>query len=594
MKNNSQVLKYIYRGAYWAAFVPTLTSFLGNFVGTLIVGNKLGTASLATAGLIYPLNLLFVASGSLFGQGGVLTSSKLIGKGEHKKAKEAYTVAYVSTLLFCILSAVIFIMMLPFLLKFMMVPTQMYDNAYRYGVITLATGIFAAGTILTTGFLRLDGLNKEIVFFNMLNPVITIVVSIVMIIYMDFGIEGLAVAVAFGNGVTFFGMAYTLVAKGESVKFVRVKVIAFFKFTGQTIINGIAAASDEIAVLISMPLVNAIIIREYGEVALSAYSAYNPIQGLCLCLIVANSQALTPLLGVFTSEHDSESSNQLLKMSLRRGLLTTIPTGIIICLLAKPICILFGLGDAVSLKYAVPLIMICVLKIPLAMISNSFINVHNAFGNVVISNVLNVGKMGGFLVPTVYILSSAFGINGVWHSFWVCEVVTILVALVYGLIRSKMNPNLSKVWLVDNEYVLKGKFMSFSCNADTNDIVRCASEVDAFCHENCLIPSRSILISLAVEEMLSLIAANSLTEKDGFMNTRVVVYEDEVILRIRNGGLDFNPLDYYYLSKKEDGNYTIDDMLALDDKLGIKMVHDTARDIDYRRTFGINNLTVTL
>ena len=152
--------------------MPALTSFLGNFVGTLIVGNRLGPVSLATAGLIYPLNLLFVASGSLFGCGGVLTGSRLIGKGEHHKAREAYTAAYTATLLFCVVSAVVCIAALPGPLKVMLVPVETYDNAYRNGIITLSTGFCTAGMLLTASFLKLDGLHKEIIFYAVLTPVI--------------------------------------------------------------------------------------------------------------------------------------------------------------------------------------------------------------------------------------------------------------------------------------------------------------------------------------------------------------------------------------------------------------------------------------
>ena len=66
-----------------------------------------------------------------------------------------------------------------------------------------------------------------------------------------------------------------------------------------------------------------------------------------------------------------------------------------------------------------------------------------------------------------------------------------------------------------------------------------------------------------------------------------------IVMRIRYNGKKFNPIDYYE-SKKKSGDNTLEDMLDLDDSMGIKMIIDVCEVVDYRTTFGLNNLMMLL
>jgi anti-sigma regulatory factor (Ser/Thr protein kinase) len=92
-------------------------------------------------------------------------------------------------------------------------------------------------------------------------------------------------------------------------------------------------------------------------------------------------------------------------------------------------------------------------------------------------------------------------------------------------------------------------------------------------------------ISLAIEEMLVLIRGQSLMGDDGAtINVRVLIEENTVILRVRNGGKNINPMDYARnAGETEETNV-----------FGIKILLALARNIDYRNTFGVNNTTILL
>ena len=95
-----------------------------------------------------------------------------------------------------------------------------------------------------------------------------------------------------------------------------------------------------------------------------------------------------------------------------------------------------------------------------------------------------------------------------------------------------------------------------------------------------------------MEEMMMSIKDHCFDENsDESMDVRILIIKKfndvMIVLRIRNGGKLFNPLDYY---EKLQG----DDPLAMGDALGIAMIIKAADAIYYKTTFGINNLTVII
>ena len=143
-----------------------------------------------------------------------------------------------------------------------------------------------------------------------------------------------------------------------------------------------------------------------------------------------------------------------------------------------------------------------------------------------------------------------------------------------------------------------------------------STRISGFCEENELDPQRSMLISLSLEEMLISIKNHVFPQDDTqSISIRILIIPDpdpektdSIILRIRCSGTPFNPIAYYEQQKsqavpdpmlmpEDDGLDldSLDDLLSgLDDSLGIAMIVQAAPAVDYKTTFGVNNLTIIL
>ena len=170
----------------------------------------------------------------------------------------------------------------------------------------------------------------------------------------------------------------------------------------------------------------------------------------------------------------------------------------------------------------------------------------------------------------------------------------------------RRHPELRGILLLERRHEEDGKFISFSVHTTPDEILDASRRISAFCEENQLDPERSMLISLSLEEMLMSIKEHCFPEnEDQTFSIRILLMpgqtpdRPDIVLRIRCGGVPFNPIDYYERHRAETVSAgemdELDGLLeGLDDSLGIAMIVAAAPVVDYKTTFGVNNLTILL
>ncbi len=127
-------------------------------------------------------------------------------------------------------------------------------------------------------------------------------------------------------------------------------------------------------------------------------------------------------------------------------------------------------------------------------------------------------------------------------------------------------------------------FASFACAPMSEAVVACSQQVAAWCESHGMDGRRSYLVPLAVEEM----AANAV--EHGFAKTKhpaidvklILKHDGTLMLRMRDNGAAFNPMDL--------------DLSAADpcSAVGIRMLRQGVREVEYQNTVGLNNVVVTL
>lgn len=131
---------------------------------------------------------------------------------------------------------------------------------------------------------------------------------------------------------------------------------------------------------------------------------------------------------------------------------------------------------------------------------------------------------------------------------------------------------------MDNELEQSGKVINFSVKGEAEEICEASSKITFFCEENGMLPKQVMRISLAMEEIMTLITTVNTSEKVEF-DLRVYSLSEKIGIRIRYSGKEFNPL--YYEAGEEEDMY-----------MGIRLIENMVEHTMYYRTFGMNMVQI--
>ena len=147
----------------------------------------------------------------------------------------------------------------------------------------------------------------------------------------------------------------------------------------------------------------------------------------------------------------------------------------------------------------------------------------------------------------------------------------------------RRNRNLDALLL--DRSLLPEKEISFSVENTVDAAVFASEKISGFCESAGLDARRAMRVSLALEELLSVILQYCLHGgRRSYVDIRIFAAGDGVYLRFRWAGRIFDPLRWY------EDNRSDPEMAG--STLGVKLIAAQAREISFRETFGTNNLLV--
>jgi Na+-driven multidrug efflux pump len=575
-----------------ASMTALFLGTLGQIVSAIIVGNRLESAALSVMAVALPVQFLFSMSGALLGVGGTAVCARSIGKGRFEECHRAFTLTYLLLVLIAALFASILFVFIDPLVRFLGAGPEIFENTKRYVTILIAGGVCSMSIYPAFNLLRLDGRSGSsvLVFFSM--ALVNVLLGVALLFGLRIGVEAAAIAAVASSAVSGGFGAALLFTRSRNFRFI---LPGFTKKAGRRdygfeiardiFILGSPSAMEYLCNLTCVIALNKLIAGSFGLSALSSFKLIDSLKSFALIFIFGAAGPIIQFVGVFDTEKDSKSIRQLLAQVFKWGVLFVFVYVALCEVFAPNIAVLFGMASPETLAAAVPAIRIFAASLVLALINIVLVCVYQAGGMPLLANIITLSRLLIWIVITAPLLSARIGVTGIWYSFPVAESLALFTAVMLSLFYRRKNKYLSPVLLINTEAEKKGIYKSFSVRNIPESITQSSEGITEFCEQNSMSPKLTMAISLAIEEMLVVIREYSLPGiDDAVMNVRVLIADRMVILRIRNGGRAFNPVEH---AEKAGEDKKMDLM-------GIKIIMTMAEKIDYRNTFGINNTTVLL
>ena len=166
-------------------------------------------------------------------------------------------------------------------------------------------------------------------------------------------------------------------------------------------------------------------------------------------------------------------------------------------------------------------------------------------------------------------------------------VVCLLTVLIYSRVRNRRFPaNMEQLMVIPDDFGA-GPDARIDISVQSMDQVLTVSKrVTEFCRRRGIDERRVYLASLCMEEMAGNIVEHGFTKdkKRHSIDIRVVHKDDDIIMRIRDDCVPFNPRERREITDPRD----------ILKNAGICIVYQIAKSVEYQNLLGLNVLTMRI
>lgn len=572
LNQSSEFLQKAFRMAVVPGMVSYLSSNLALLADGVLVGRSVGVDGLAAVSLSTPIVLLISLIGGFLSCGAETLCSRALGNSNEKQAQRIYSSQIALMLVFSLIfTAVGLLLMKPITSLLCDDDPVLFGLVYDYSRVYILGAPAMFFTFPPFWFLPLDGKNKSMTAMTLIMGIGNILLDILFLSVFGMGVRGAALASVLSAGAAAaFGMIRLHTGKhtfGLSMAFPK----------GKEWGNYIAAGSPEaftnlFQALRVLTVNNILLSMSGGNLLVAQFSVVNAMVSVADAVTVGVPQSGTAILGVYCGEHDNPSTRILLRQQVRIG---------VICCAALGMLIGFG-SPGIEWAYQVGNLRIPLSMLSLSLIPSLLINIltsyYRAYGRSMLANILIALRTYVFCVISLRTFT-------VLHiTPWLFQVAEVLLTLLLwaGLTwviwrKEKKKKSISRWLLADTKLEDNGNSINFSSPSDEQAICEASEKIGEFCGNNQMAPKQTMRVSLALEEMMALITQMN-PEAGLNFDVRVFALESVIGIRIRYGGISFNPLSSEY---EDDDRF-----------MGIRMVCSLVEETVYQWTFGVNSLLI--
>jgi putative MATE family efflux protein len=587
MEDNDILINKCFRKYLFPSILALLGGNISIMIDNIIAGSVIGSDALAATSLVYPVFFIWTTLGMLVNAGAASLASVAIGKNDKKTTNRLFTLAILLSLVLGGMVSVLTTVFLAPLTRSLGADGNLYGMVYDYCRILCPGGLGIILLYLPLNFFRIQGRARLGMAIFIIMAALDIALDLLFVLVFNMGMAGLALATVLSALIAVALVAPFLFFKDDAYQVVAVRDA--LKLVKAILKTGSPLALGNFYSMVRLFLLNMIILAVGGPVAVACFSFANSFNVMAQAFVSGIAQTVSPLVGVFYGELDLTSVKKVVKLALKFGLGAMTAFFLLTLLFAKPICLLFGLNAPEQLQVAIPAVIICAFSLTGAMGNNVFIYYYLTIGRTGLANLITLFRGLVLAVLLAFLFSKIMGLYGVWFSFTVSEVATFLI--LWATVRRTLakEPDLQGILLINQNSVANGQSLSFSVANNTEAIMGSSEKIGEFCESAALTPKQALMVSLAIEEILLLLTEHAFQNGNKhFVDVRIYVGNDDIIMRFRCDGQKFNPITYYQTELQNVAE------LNLGDSMGLQLISKSVKQVEYTTNFGLNNLIIKI
>ena len=571
---NHKLNKYIIPG-----IMMSLALQLGNIVDTIFVSNLISVDAMSAVTMSLPVETVVQLTGYCLGIGGSIAVGNMLGRRDKESASKLFSATFLMTLVVgLIFSLCAFPTAEP--IARMLVPGGSILTEYTRDYIRismLGAPVIGIG-LMMVNYLGVENHPELASVYLVLANAINLVLDYIFLRFTPLGITGASLSTVLGFLFAMFVFLFYVRSDKRNLHFVRLKV-SDFVIIKEAIVTGIPMLVFMTTNFVKALGLNTIIMNQTGEEGMAVFTVCDNVLLIVEMLTGGIIGVIPNVAGILFGEKDYVGIRVLCKKMLKYSYIVLAGIFVLIMLFTEQITILFGSGGGElgrQMVQALRIFAICVIPY----LWNKFIvSYYESIEETAIASFVTFLENAVVVLPATFVgiylwkQIDGIGIDGIAAGFVATEIITVIAAWIFRKIKHK---NTSFYIVPDKN---PGTNLDFSIKSTMEDAQKVNRRIMDFCKENGVSGNRANLAAVCAEEMtVNIIKFGGKTSN--WIDINLCLEDDICRLRIRDNGVNFNPLEYSYDNEEFDIH-------------GIELVKKVSKSMDYIRAIDMNNTIIS-
>ena len=418
---------------YFKYFFPTMCAALSTSVyilfDTIFIGQGVGSKGLTALNISLPIYSIYFGTGLLIGIGGSTLMSIEKGRGRLGRANKIFTLSFILGLILAIIYCIIGFVFLEEIALILGATKEIMPFVKEYMVVVVIGTIpFVMGSVMAP-FIRADKAPKKAMFAVIFSGFLNIILDYIFVFPLDMGMRGAAIATVFSYTISCLILLTHLLSKNNTLRFKK----EFYKLSYITRIFkcGLPSLFIEVSLGFVIFIFNIQILKIIGDDGVTAYSIISNTGIIAVALFNGISQTIQPLISINMGANLKERANKLRSLGLSTALVIGVAFFILCIVFPESIVKIFVKPTNTVLAIAINSIRIystAFIIMGINMVSGAYFQSMELAKE---SFIIAFCRGLLFVSICVFVLPLFIGINGVWLSVPIGELLTLIVTIIF-------------------------------------------------------------------------------------------------------------------------------------------------------------------
>lgn len=414
----------------WPIMLSMLVQAMYNIVDSIYV-SRLGENGLAALSLAFPIQNLIIA----VGVGTAIGVNSLLARKLGERRFDDANAAAENGLFLSLLSWLVFLIFGLFFCRPFFASFTANEEIINMGVdylsicTILSVGIFIS--ITTERIMQATGKTIYTMFTQGSGAIINILLDPVLIFgwfgLPAMGITGAAVATVLGQ---LFGMALSLYLNARFNREIRIRIRGYrpnWRIIKEIYVVGLPSIVMQSISSVMTVGINKILIV-FSETAVAVFGVYFKLQSFIFMPVFGLNNAMVPIVGYNFGARNRDRIVRTIELTACYAMGIMALGALIFFFFPDKLLTLFDASPDM-LRIGVPALRIICISFFGASIGITFSSAFQAIGKGVYSLLMSVCRQLLVILPVAWVLGNLWGLNAVWFSFLIAEVVSLILAI---------------------------------------------------------------------------------------------------------------------------------------------------------------------